>query len=71
MASVNIAIKQEAYEFLKSMKGRDKSFSDVVLGFKPQKTDIRRFFGVLKDKDWKKAEESMESLRESFRKRLR
>jgi predicted CopG family antitoxin len=71
MVSVNISIKREAYEFLKKLKTRDKSFSDVILGFKEEKGDVMRFFGILKDSDWKEKEERMKRLRESFNKRLR
>jgi predicted CopG family antitoxin len=70
MASINISIKREAYEFLKNMKTEDKSFSDVILGFKKEQGNIMNFFGVLKDTDWKEKEKSMKSLRESFNKRL-
>ena len=70
MTSVNIAIKKEAYEFLRNLKAGDKSFSDVILSFKKEQNKIMRFFGVLKDSDWNNKEKSMKSLRESFSKRL-
>lgn len=70
MASMNIAIKEEAYEFLKNLKSSDKSFSDVILSFKKQQKDLMRFFGVLKDLDWENKEKSMKNLRESFSKKL-
>ncbi len=70
MASINIAIKEEAYRFLKSRKGKEESFSDVILGFKNKETGILRFAGALKDKDWTKREESMKELRRSFEERL-
>lgn len=34
MGSVNISLKKDAYEFLKSLKSDDKSFSEVILEFK-------------------------------------
>lgn len=70
MASINISVKKEAYEFLKNLKAGDRSFSDVILSFKKDKKDIMRFFGALKDSDWDNKEKSMKSLRESFSKRL-
>ena len=70
MSSVNIAIKKEAYDFLKSFKTQDKSFSDVILGFKAKKSALD-FFGVLKDKDWNAAEERMRGLRQSLGRRVR
>ena len=75
MVNINISIKEEAYGFLKSLKTRDKSFSDVILGFKEKKGSkegIMRFFGVLKDVDidWDAKEETMGEFRNSFNKRL-
>ena len=71
MASVNIAIKEEAYNFLKDLKAKDKSFSDVILSFKKGQGDIKRFFGVLKDINWNEKEEVIKDLRGSFARRLR
>ena len=70
MASVNIAIKKDAYQFLRSLKDKNKSFSDVILGFKQKEGNILRFFGVLKDVNWADRKKEMASLRESFEKRL-
>lgn len=70
MASMNISIKREAYEFLKRLKTEEKSFSDVILGFKKEQGNLERFFGVLKDSDWKEKERRMKGLRASFNKRL-
>ena len=67
--SVNISIKEEAYDFLSSLKSRNKSFSDVILGFKKERGDkenIMGFFGALKNIDWKKREEKMKTLRKEF-----
>jgi predicted CopG family antitoxin len=35
---MNISIKGDTYKFLKSLKGRNESFSDVILRFKEKKT---------------------------------
>ena len=70
MASVNIAIKKEAYDFLRKLKTNDKSFSDVILGFKKNQSDIMRFFGILKDVEWGGREKNMKEFRESFRRRM-
>ena len=72
MVNVNISIKDEAYRFLQSHKGSSKSFSDVILSFKEQEKsrDILRFFGILRDVDWKKREASMSELRKDFDGRL-
>ena len=70
MTSINISLKKEAYDFLKNLKTKDKSFSEVILSFKKEKDDIIRFFGALKDVDWAKREENMKKMRASFNKRL-
>ncbi|MBI2523525.1 antitoxin VapB family protein [Candidatus Woesearchaeota archaeon] len=71
MTSINISLRKEAYDFLKNIKTGDKSFSDVILGFKKEKSDIMRFFGALKDIDWADRQRNIGKLRESFNKRLR
>lgn len=48
MVSMNISIKREAYDFLKKLKTKDKSFSDVILNFRKDKARPMDFFGVLK-----------------------
>ena len=48
---MNISIKKEAYDFLKARKGKDESFSDVILSMREEKGSIRsllKFAGVLK-----------------------
>ena len=70
MTSINISVKKEAYDFLKNMKAKDKSFSDIILSFKKEQSSVMRFFGALKELDWKEKEKSMKNLRESFNKRL-
>ena len=71
MTSVNISIKKEAYDFLKSVKTKDKSFSDVILGFKKKGVDSLQFFGVLKHVNRSEREKSMKKFRESFNSRLK
>ena len=66
MGSINISIKQEAYDFLKKIKAEHESFSDAILSFKKNQ-NILRFHGKLKDMDWKEKEDRMKSLRKSFR----
>ena len=69
MSSINIAIKKEAYDFLKNLKTKDKSFSDIILSFKKD-SNVMKFFGILKDLDWDKKEANMIKLRESLNKRV-
>ena len=66
MGSINISIKQEAYDFLREIKAKNESFSDVILSFKKDQ-DLLRFHGKLKDLDWNEKERRMKSLRNSFR----
>ena len=70
MTSVNIAIKKEAYNFLKNLKSKDKSFSDVILSFKKDRDNIINFFGVMKEADWNEKEGRMKGFRNSFSRRL-
>ncbi len=69
---MNIAIKEEAYAFLKSLKTQERSFSDVILSFKQKSTgkDVIRFFGVLKSVDWDARKKEMAKLRREFEERL-
>ena len=79
MVNINISIKEEAYRFLRSLKHGEKSFSDVILGFKKDseydkssKEAVLQFAGVLKNKgiDWKAREKKMEEFRKEFNKRV-
>jgi len=70
MTSINISIRKDAYEFLKKFKSGDRSFSDVILGFRKDQKDVMRFFGILKHSDWDNKWAGMKSFRESFNKRL-
>ncbi len=78
MASINISLTEEAYRFLKMLKGKDKSFSEVVLELKEKDAEkgtgksLLKFAGVLKNSNinWKNAEENMLNFRKSFNKRI-
>jgi len=70
MTSVNISIRKEAYQFLRSLRARDQSFSDVILGRKRRQNGVMRFFGALKEKDWNVREARMNELRKEFEERL-
>ncbi len=71
MTNVNISLKKQAYEFLKSLKSENKSFSDVVLEFKDRRRNIMDFFGILKGSDWSSKERNMNEFRSSFNRRLK
>jgi len=79
MVNINISLTEEAYNYLKMLKGKDKSFSDVVIEMKENgcnnkgnKEAIMKFFGCLKDKniDWVEKEKNMKKFREDFNKRI-
>ena len=70
MTSINISLKKEAYEFLRDLKTKDKSFSDVILEFKKEEDNLMKFFGILKGADWGKKEANMKNFRSSLSKRL-
>ena len=70
MSSVNISLKKEAYNFLKSLKTKEKSFSDVILEFRQNDNDLMRFFGILKEVNWKEKEHMHQEFRKEFEKRL-
>lgn len=53
MASKNISLTEEAYKYLKILKGKNKSFSDVVLNLKNNnvikkgsKEHVLKFWGL-------------------------
>ncbi len=79
MVNVNISITREAYNFLKGLKGKDKSFSDVIVEMKEEgnsrkgsKERLMKYFGCLKDKniDWNEREKNMKEFRDGFNKNL-
>ena len=78
MSNVNISLKKEAYEFLKALKSRNKSFSDVVLEFKEKNNTSRNGKALLKyagalnslNIDWEAKERGMKGFRDSFNKRI-
>ncbi len=75
---MNISIKEDAYKFLRSMKGRDESFSDVILGFKEKKTsngkmlvELRnKYDEKLKDIDFSDVEKNIKGFREEVEERM-
>ena len=80
MVSVNISLTEEAYDYLKMLKGKEKSFSDVVLELKEgsgekkgSKEAVMKFFGAFKDKgiDWEAKEKRMKAFRNEVEERLR
>jgi len=77
MANINISIKEEAYQYLKMLKGKDKSFSDVIIELKDNKTgkgtakSLLKYAGKLKHLDAKKFDKIREDLNEGLNKRVK
>ena len=63
MGTTSITITDEAYNYLKSIKGT-RSFSETILGMKPSRDDILKFGGVLRDADL----DSVENVRKKINK---
>jgi len=77
MVNINISLTEEAYNYLKMLKGKDKSFSDVVIEMKKDCNkgngkSLLKYAGVLKDKgiDWDEKEKRMKEFREGFNMRI-
>ena len=76
MVNINISIKKEAYDFLSSLKAKNKSFSEVILDFKKNEykkgsaKSLLRFAGVLKNVNWEEREREIKFLRKDFDKRI-
>lgn len=79
MGSVNISIKQEAYNFLRSLRSDNGSFSDVILEFKENelmkkgsKESVLNFAGILENTNinWKEFERNRKNFRRSFDERI-
>ena len=80
MASVNISLTKEAYNYLKMLKGKDKSFSEVILDMKANginrkgsKENVLRFAGVLEDKNinWGEVDKRIEKFKGDFGRRVK
>ena len=76
MGSTNISIKQEAYEYLKSIKTADESFSDAILKLRAnQKKDGQLAVQIAKNykkpskKHVQEREKAIQKFREEFRAR--
>ncbi len=63
MSTVSITITDEAYTYLKSIKGK-RSFSETIIGLKRSNEDIVRFAGIFKNSDTK----SIENVRKEINK---
>lgn len=71
MVSINISIKKEAYDFLNQFKKENMSYSDVILSFKKRQDSSMKYFGKLKDVNWKEKEKKFSTFRRSFEEKLK
>lgn len=74
---MNISIRDEVYKFLKSLKSKNKSFSDVILELKQKKSSKDKILELFRQErdlqgiDWKEKEKRMNKLRKSFSERIK
>ena len=73
MASTNISIKQEAYDYLKSIKTEEESFSDAILKLKKEQrkngkllVNIARKYKKPNEEHIKEREEAIQQFRKEF-----
>ena len=64
MVSKSLSVREEAYRRLKSFKGDEESFSDVIMKVTEGEKDFRKGFGSWEDK------EDVENIVEEGRERL-
>lgn len=69
MGSKNITISDEAYEYLKKLKEKGKSFSDIILEFKGKKQDVMSYAGSLKYSDLDSVDEIRKESRKDWKER--
>jgi len=62
MAVKTITITERAYKTLKTSKSEKESFSEAIIRLAEGRTDLNKFFGMIKD------EESLKEAREKIRK---
>ncbi|MBI4116813.1 hypothetical protein HY449_03660 [Candidatus Pacearchaeota archaeon] len=79
MGNINISLKKEAYEFLRILKGGDKSFSDIILEFKGSGVHMKRSGKSLAEfakragklgVDWEEKERGIVGFRREFEERM-
>ena len=72
MVNINISLTEEAYNYLKELKGKDKSFSDIVLEMKEKcnkkgiKELIMKYFGALEKSRLDEIEKWVGKIREDL-----
>lgn len=73
MTSTNISLRKEAYEFLKRLKTKDKSFSDIIMEFREfghKKGSNEIVLDFIENEslniDWRNKEKDLKEARKEF-----
>jgi len=69
MASVNVTISKDAYDFLRRLKRNGQSFSDVILTMKQKKQDVLSYAGIFQGIDLSSIEAVRINARKDWEKR--
>lgn len=77
MVNINISLTEEAYNYLKMLKGKDKSFSDVVIEMKENgcnrkgsKELLMKYFGVIDKSELDRLDKRTREIREDLNREL-
>jgi predicted CopG family antitoxin len=68
MGTTSITITDDAYAFLKSIKG-GRSFSETILGLSRSNDDILRFAGMFRNKDMRSIEDARKDINKDWNRR--
>ena len=66
-----IAVREEVYKKLLNLKGKDKSFSDVIIELSEKKGDLRDFIGMWGVKEAEVAKKKIKRFRKKVDKDLK
>jgi predicted CopG family antitoxin len=65
MGTTSITISDDAYDFLKSIKG-SRSFSETIIGLSRANDDIMRFAGIFRNSDLKGVENARKEINKDW-----
>ncbi len=68
MGTTSITITDEAYNYLKSIKGK-RSFSETILSMSRSGEDVIRFAGIFHDTDFKEVEDARKKINRDWDRR--